>query len=81
MDYPKFFDLEGLEGKPRQALVAAYDLAEVNNGDFLEKCASAIRNNSNREARECVRAALALGGWPHSEAQAIAGGVLFAEMV
>ena len=77
--YPKFFSL--VEGKPRKALEISHDLASVNGGDFLEKCNSAVRRNSQRQARECVRSALSAGGWPSADAQQISLAVKFGEVV
>lgn len=77
--YPKFFDL--LDGEPRKAMRLAFDLAKVNNGDFVEKCDSAVRNGSHREAREAIRYALSVAGYPSAEAQGIAGKAAFSEIV
>ena len=75
--FPEFFDLEGLEGKPRKAMQLAYDLAAVNNGGFKAAADKAVLHRSPRMARECIRQALGSAGWPHADAQAIAGAVQF----
>lgn len=77
MDYPKWFDLEGLEGKPRRALRLSFDLAAVNGGDFVGQCESAERSNANTQARECIRTALSSAGFSHADAQQVSLAVKF----
>ena len=77
--YPKFFDL--LDGEPRKAMRLSYELAAINSGSFEAAADKAVRENSQRQARECIRRALEAAGWASAESQAIAGAVKFSEVV